>query len=493
MITKKILLGFLILGICRTVSAQQNMTLYQMHDILQSNSLNPAVASNCRLNIGFPLLSSISLAAGTPFSYNNLINSGVSLSDQKSDIAKMTETDKALDGQQMLSLMKNSNIISANGNVALIMVGYRMERAYIQFNINERFSTAVSFNKDPVDLFVSGNSKFAGQTVDGKMAVSGLHYREYALGAAFLMGETTWFGVRGRLLFGRLSVAGNNSFSVYTDPVTYNMTVNTEINTHASIPGEVKYLPSSNAVNGFNSQLKGSHFIFNQSNLGGALDFGITTSSEDGLEFSASILNLGMVSWSKNTHLFSLKNSKTYSGYANGARTWKALKDTLISVFRPNHAYSEPYSQWLSPTLMAGGNYPINDYMKIGLTGYGEFNSAGVPWALSAILQTRDIPYVHGALSYTVTNNSFVNIGLGLGFEIGPFNIHAITDNIISLFDPFPYKYATLQFGINFKFGCSDSDSGGYGESKKFRSVPCPSHGGGGLRKFKSVPCSVKW
>jgi hypothetical protein len=95
---------------------------------------------------------------------------------------------------------------------------------------------------------------------------------------------------------------------------------------------------------------------------------------------------------------------------------------------------------------------------------------------------------VYGALSYTVTNNSFVNIGAGLGARLGAFNIHVITDNILAVFNTPSQRYATLQFGINFKFGCGEDEGG---KSKKYKSVPCPSFGHSPLGgSMTSVPCS---
>jgi hypothetical protein len=69
---RKLLTFFPFFCIYTGIAAQQNMTLYQMHDITQSNFLNPAVASDCKWNIGFPALGNISIAAGIPISYSDI-------------------------------------------------------------------------------------------------------------------------------------------------------------------------------------------------------------------------------------------------------------------------------------------------------------------------------------------------------------------------------------------------------------------------------------
>ncbi|MDR2425396.1 MAG: DUF5723 family protein [Prevotellaceae bacterium] len=468
MTQKTLLLGLVSLAFSLVVSAQQNMTLYQMHDILQSNTLNPSVVSDCRWNVGFPVLGNVSVAASAPVSYNSL-GAGKEF----------------IDGPKVVSLLKDNNLISSNENIALIMLGYRTETMYLQFNINERVSLASAFAKPPFEILLLGNSQFAGQTVSGTFDFAAMHYREYALSAAFGLGENTWLGLRGKLMFGRIGALGHNTISLTTDLSTYAMSVVSDFDSKVSMPGEVEINPASGTTKKFKHNLSVNHFVFNPSNIGGGLDLGFNTTLENGLKVSASILNLGMINWTKDVHEFTLNNTVNYSGSTN-INSWDDFIDTLKSIYRPYHANIDKYSQWLSPAVMAGANYPVHDYFRAGITGYGEFTPAGVPWAISALLLTQDVPYVQGALSYTVTNNSFVNIGLGAGLNLGVFNIHAMTDNIIGLFSPYSQKYATFQFGINFKFGC-DGDFGG--DSKKYKSIPCPSHGGGSAKSYRAVPC----
>jgi hypothetical protein len=245
--------------------------------------------------------------------------------------------------------------------------------------------------------------------------------------------------------------------------------------------------PYDGSVSKFNSEIETKHFIFNPINAGGAIDVGVNKIFESGWKFSASILNIGMINWSKNTHRLYQKSSVKYTGPTSGINKWSDLTDTLKSVINFNYAGGEAFSQWLAPEIIAGISYPVIDYMRAGVTGYVGIGSAGVPWAITATALTDNTSNVYGALSYTVTNNSFVNIGAGLGLRLGAFNIHAITDNLLSVFTPSSQRYATFQFGINFKFGCGGDEGG---KSKQYKSVPCPSFGHSFGSPMTSVPCS---
>lgn len=448
------------------------MTLYQMHDITQSNFLNPSVASDCKWNIGFPVLGNISVAAGIPVSYNGL-GAG----------------EEYIDGNRLLSSLGKTNLFSSNISLNILTIGYRAGDMYYQFTMNEKVSAGVSFSKDPVELMLKGNAPYIGKTLDANIALSLSLYSEYGLNVAYDFGDNLWMGARAKLLFGRIgALSANNTLSLDTDPVTYALRLNSDLLMRASIPGTVKSDPYDGTVSGFNTELEAGYFIFNPVNVGGAVDLGVNKVFESGWKLSASILNLGMINWSKNTHLFSQKSTLNYTGPTSGIKQWSDFADTLKSVVNLSHTGNESFSQWLAPEIMAGISYPVMEYMRAGLTGYAGFSSAGVPWAITATALTDNTSNVYGALSYTVTNNSFVNIGAGLGFRLGPFNIHAITDNIMALFNPASQKYATVQFGINFKFGCGEETGRG---PKKYKSVPCPSFGHSSfLGSISSVPCS---
>jgi hypothetical protein len=441
-----------------------------MHDIVQSNALNPSVASDCKWNIGFPVLGNISVAAGIPISYSDL-GAGA----------------EYIDGDRLASQLKNTNLLSSNISLNILTIGYRADDMYFQFTMNEKASAKGSFSKAPVELMLKGNAPYAGKTLEANIALSLSVYREYGMNVAYDFGDDLWLGARAKLLFGRIGAhSANNILSLYTDPVTYALELKSDLLMKASIPGTMEVDPSDGAVSRYNSELGAKHFIFNPVNVGGAIDFGMNKVFESGWKFSASILNIGMINWSKNTHRFYQKSTLNYAGATSGINDWSDFADTVKSIINFNYAGNETFSQWLSPEIMAGISYPVMEYMRVGVTGYSAISSAGIPWAITATALTDNTSHVYGALSYTVTNSSFLNIGAGIGFRVGAFNIHAITDNITALFNPATKRYATVQFGINFKFGCGEEG----GRTVKYKSVPCPSFGHSLRGPASAVPCS---
>jgi hypothetical protein len=466
---KKLVAVFVCLFLYFNVFAQQNMTLYQMHDITQSNSLNPSVAIDCKWNIGFPVLGNISIAAGLPLSYNDL-GAG----------------QEYFDADKILSLSKKTNLISSNIGLNILTIGYRTGDLYFQFTINEKIATKFSFSNDLVELLLRGNTP--GRTWKANLALSLSYYSEFGFNAAYDFGDDLWVGARAKLLFGKVGVHSlNNTLSLYTDPDTYALKLNSDLLVNASIPGlETDIVDGKIDKFDFNPQVK--DVIFNPANIGGAIDIGVNKVFESGWKVSASILNIGVINWSKNTHLFQKKAELKYSGTSTNIKGWNDFTDTLRSIVNDfTDEGNKPFSQWLTPEVMVGISYPVIEYMRIGATGYAGISSAGIPWAFTVTALTDNTSNIFGALSYTITNSSFVNLGAGLGFRLGPFNLHAMTDNILALLNPATQRYTTFQFGINFKFGCGERGSSG---KSRQTSIPCPSFGYSSRKAANSIPCS---
>jgi hypothetical protein len=254
----------------------------------------------------------------------------------------------------------------------------------------------------------------------------------------------------------------------------------------ASFPRRITAYNPDGSAKSSEIDIKANDFIFNPSNLGGALDIGVSKTMENGWKLSASILNIGMISWSKNAHILNQKSPMiTYTGPTPSMTRWSDMVDTLKSVVTLERA-DESYTQTLSPVLMFGASYPVHEYIRLGLTGMGEYKTFDIPWALTATAFTEGLEHFSAGLSYTVTRNSYMNLGVGVGVRFGAFNMHLLTDNIIGVFSPFSQRYATIQFGVNFRFGCN-----GMSFSRK-DATPCAAYKGAigvSEQQLKSVPC----
>ena len=427
-----------------TLAAQQNMTLYQMHEITQSNTLNPALAGPCGWTIAVPALGNISAAASLPTAYNNIA----------------AGRNKTITGNQILAQFHSTVALSAKVNINLLTIGYRTQQAYFQFTLNERLDMAASVAKTPLELALHGNAQFVGQTIDAQPTITTAYYREYTLSAAHNPTQGLWYGARLKLLFGRIGANGtNNKITLYTDPSTYDLTAVSDILVHASAPGQIAEHNPDGSIKRFKPELRAADIIFNPSNIGGAIDLGIIKTTDNQWRISASILNIGMINWSKNPRTLRQQTTVRYTGPTASINNWNDLLDTVRRVIRLHEYPAQGYTQWLSPTLMFGLSHPLHQHIRAGITGAGEYRAHGVYWALTATAFTEELQRMSAAVSYTIAPSSYLNLGLGLGLRFGPVNFHLATDNIIALFSPFTQRYATVQCGIHLRLGCNSSNS----------------------------------
>jgi len=68
--------------------------------------------------------------------------------------------------------------------------------------------------------------------------------------------------------------------------------------------------------------------------------------------------------------------------------------------------------------------------------------------------------------------STYDNLGVGLGFRGGPFQIYAATDNVISPFYPSRAKNMNLRVGINFILGDREKEDTG-GSKRKILNSNC--------------------
>ena len=155
------------------IYAQQNQPMFLMHQVPESNLLNPAIPIPCKWYIGIPVFSSIHINYGNTFTtYNQLFKPS-------------TDGPRTVDIDGVINQMHNRDYIGTEFHLQLLAVGYRYKNYSFMFTITEKNNIPVTMPKKGVQLLWDGNTQFEGQNVG--MKGSGMylnHYREYAVSAS---------------------------------------------------------------------------------------------------------------------------------------------------------------------------------------------------------------------------------------------------------------------------------------------------------------------
>ena len=160
--------------------AQQNNTFYLMHEVPQSNFLNPAVQINCKWFVAIPALGSTHInISNSTFSFNELFSTNNGLA--------------SLDMSSLYENARNTNLINTETHLDLISIGYRRNEYYFNFNIAEKVNVAATYPRSIIELAWKGNTQFLGETAEfNNLRTHSVYYREYSLGVSKVWDSEVW-------------------------------------------------------------------------------------------------------------------------------------------------------------------------------------------------------------------------------------------------------------------------------------------------------------
>ncbi|MFO7829727.1 MAG: DUF5723 family protein [Bacteroidales bacterium] len=429
------------------LKGQQNNTFYLMHDVPQSNLLNPAVQIKCKWFVGIPALSS------TQLNYSNSTFSFKELFTQRNGSA-------SLDIDAFYNNIKNTNLLNSEVHLDLISVGYRRNDYYFTFNIAEKINLALTYPGSLMDLAWKGNSQFLGETATfNNLRTHSVYYREYSLGVSKVWDANNIFGIRAKLLFGKANIySGKSEMSLYTDPNTFDLHVEGDITANASYPMTVTQNSDGN-INGIEMQeIDLLSFLMNGQNKGFAIDLGAIHRYSENITLSASILDLGFIRWQSDVNNVNISGSFDYTGTGVGSDFSNVdymtnLGDSVLNQFNQNITQNKYYS-WLPLQVYLGGMYQYSPNLGIGVVNRNVIYRNKLHSSLTLSANTVVWDKLSASLSWSYLNNTYKNVGVGLAWHSRGLQFHMVSDNLLGIIKPLDARTLNLRFGFSVLFGC---------------------------------------
>ena len=435
------------------IYGQQSNTLYFMHSIPQSNLVNPAVQNECRLFIGLPAISSFHInIANNGFTFNQLIDN-------------QSPGEYTIDAATLLDKLGNRNYFSTELYACIFAFGIKLKnRYYFTLNIRERDDLNVLYTKDLFSLAYKGNTQYEGQFVSLKG--NGLqfnHFREFSIGISKAANEYTTYGIRAKLLFGKLNFSTTrNNVSLLTEENTFNLLFNGDVKFDASLPASLDYVDGNTLRanrNYYNNSL--NDLIFNRKNYGFAIDIGIINKYSQNVILTGSILDLGFISYRSNLTNYSLEGAYAYTGPLNDTiqsyflNIFDQLNDTLqISLNR------RQYISFLYPRIYAGLSYVYNKNFTFNILLFSHIIKEKVQSGLTLSANWRPSKQFGASLSWSAIHRSINNIGAGFFIGRNPVQFYLVSDNVVGMIWPQSTKNLNLRFGLNIILGCENKPTG---------------------------------
>ncbi|MFT5749253.1 MAG: hypothetical protein ACI93S_000506 [Ancylomarina sp.] len=462
-ILKYTLLLFVGLIVSNLTSAQEmNNTLYLMKNVPQSNQLNPAIQPECKVVFGFPGLSSIYLNySNNGFSYNDIIKDGTGL--QKDSLV--------VDINSFHDALQSTNRISNQFNYTFFTLGIRAKKMFFTLDVSSKVDTRFGFDKGLISFFKDGNAAYMGQTANlGAIGLEGTAYNEVALGVSKQVTEKLTVGIKAKALFGVANMYMDNSnLSVYTSESGDLVRLRSKQLMKVSMPLDIteKTDPDGTSyiddIDILDDDID-ANFFSGTDNKGFAFDLGATYQFDEKITFYASILDIGSIKWKNSYELYqdasfdwaggdwSQSGNSNDPNYREIEDVMEDLTDSISDAFRFRDNTGS-YSKALPTKVYLGGSYDLNKRLSFGAVSRTEIYDGKIRPSLTLSANTRVIRNFSASFSYSMVNNSYNNIGVGVAGKLGPFQIYAVSDNILAM-NPSTARLANVRFGVNMMFGC---------------------------------------
>lgn len=426
------------------LSAQEELGVHLLRDAWQANRTNPAILPNQKILIGLPGV------------YNNLLLTNITYADLA---VKNDNGEEIIDVNNAIPLLKNSgNLVRENLDIETLSAAVRLGKISVSLGHVLRFGAFINYPKTLPQLIWQGNAQFIGQNVDFSTDMQLNGYHEWYAGLAVSPIEGLTIGARAKYLSGIADVSTERKrLQLYTDSVAYALSLDADL--LANSAGVLEYESIRNLSFNFDFGKLETEHLFSQNN-GYAFDFGVYYQGKR-WDVAASVLDLGgKIEWKENVKNYSISGVTEFKGLdvaqqlLNDSTEIGPVLDTLEQLYEPVETQNS-YSTKLAPRYYLSASYNINDTWRVGAMYYTE-TLRGEPFpafALSAHVKLLKI--VQLGVLYAYRNKSFDNVGANVLVKLGPLQVLAATDNLLTVFQPEKSHSVNARLGLSLLLGKS--------------------------------------
>ncbi|WP_430812338.1 MULTISPECIES: DUF5723 family protein [unclassified Carboxylicivirga] len=435
----------LMLLMSRLLVAQQNLTLFLMHDVPQAGFVNPAVSGSMPWIIGVPALASI---------HASYANSAFSMDEG-------LRYDAAVDSfylnfDAVVNGFNSTETVMSSIHYTPLFVGFWVKENWVSISLSEKVTSFNTIPREAARLAWYGNTPFVGReaSLDGLRA-NAYHYRDYALGLARNMSARWSIGLRAHLLWGKGAVyTPRTQGGISTNANNFGLLINLDSRVHSSLPIEVG-MDAEGYVDhiDWKEDIDWKDYLMNRRNMGVSFDLGFIYRYDDKTTFSGSLLNLGFIAWKTSLNTFVSSGTFAFTGTDsstdfNGGDYAEALADSLRGQFLPS-PNSERFTTRLAPEIYLGATRKLRPHLNAGTVFYGRILRNKLVPAFTLSVNTLEYKTLNASLSYTAINGDYLNIGAGIGLALGMFHLHAVADNVPGLFRLEKQRNLSLRLGLS--------------------------------------------
>lgn len=414
-----IVLAIMLSSVC-PMSAQSDLGSYFMKNTWAAFQLNPSFSDSSKLHIAIPVLHTQA--------YH-------SLDVGFQDIIFNNNGRNVLSFDGVLDALDPTNNFESSLDLQTIGVAIKLGQLGINFSHRLRFESQLTYPEELIRLIFDGNSQFIGETVSFGPSLSMNSFHELALGGNFNLMDKLSIGARVKFLSGIGAINTSSSkATLFTSDDIYQLTFDVDYALQSASFVDIS------GVSDFNFDVNTLNFSnLNFENSGIGFDLGLHYEVSDKLSLSASVIDLGNITWSENVDEFRSQGTFEYDGIdlsnflVDDGIDFEIKLDTLEEIFAFQQTANTSFESQLKSSFYIGGDYRLNNNIQLGVLYRNVFanglNRSSV--AVNAQYIMNQWLLLGGHFIYHSDINS--SIGLQAMVKLGPVQIYGSTDAVLGL------------------------------------------------------------
>lgn len=439
-----------------SVSAQNFRTGYFLDGYMYKYKFNPAFQGE-RGFISLPALGRTSVGVESNLALSTFLYPGT-------DGRMQTFLHPNVSDETFMSRIKDVNPTSVNADLNILALGFRAGKTYHTIDFSLRADVDAALPGDVFRFLKSGGS--AGNTTYNLSALSASvnSYLQAAYGFSIKIKDIASVGFRAKFLM------GVQSFRSEINDLTLSMSQDKwMVNAGGNI---IASSMVGGLIQGAEPDIQGElQSLYKTPSMGAAFDLGFTVDFLKHFTVSASILDVGFISW-KNMNRYKFDSEPwEYTGFDNisieggsGASLDEQLDSKLESLgamFKFENPESiDKHMQMLGMTAMLGLEFrmPFYNRLSIGALGTHRFEGSH-SWTEGRFsLNLAPARWFSIAANYAISTFGH-SYGAALNLHPKGFNLFVGVDsfrpllNVTPQFIPIDEINTNLEFGITFPFG----------------------------------------
>ncbi len=417
------------LMLCTLASFGQIYTSFYNFDHVNQNLLvNPANAHPARFTLGLPVVS------GITFHLNNEIFKAGNILNNNSLNQNI---------EQIIADMPDNGRLNFYQNTDLLYVGFGLKRGYLSFGAQQEFTLNTIIPKQLLSFLYYGNVDAPNNGLnfsENSFNTEAMIQINYHIGYQhYFLDSTLILGARYKYISG----TGHTHFKTFNaslDANFFEWNITTDI------------LLESSGYDYFQNLGLNPLELINSGNRGYGVDAGATLLLPK-MKLSASVLNIGQITWTQNLKMYQSKGTFTYDGAYIDDSNQDINFDNLLDSLEAQLSFKElaPYSYTtkLPMHIMASFEFQPHPKHAFAVTYQGSmwsnnlYNNYGINYI------GRYARRFNLLLGYSRIAGMLNNVAVGLSAGVGPFQLYMLCDNVYGAIKVTELSSTSLRFGLN--------------------------------------------